>query len=136
MEKKLWVVSLGGSRIVPKDVDWDFLKRFKEFVGRRKNHKFVVVTGGGVTARKYMSALEKLGKSTKKQSLGGIAITRLHASYLMRLIGKPANEVLPKNMKKVRNLLKGNQVVFCGGLRWKDKNTSDGTAASLAGFLK
>ncbi len=134
---KKWVISLGGSKIIDNgEVDYNFLKKFEELIEKHKSHKFVVVTGGGSTARKYISALKKLGESRKKQSLAGIAVTRLHAGLLMRLFGKKANEVLPKNMEKVKNLLKKNQVVFCGALRWKDKNTSDGTAADLAGFLK
>ena len=40
------------------------------------------------------------------------------------------------NMKRVESLLKKNHVVFCGALRWRDKNTSDGTAAKIAGYLK
>ena len=39
-------------------------------------------------------------------------------------------------MEKVKNLLRGNQIVFCGGLRYRKNNTSDGTAAELAAYLK
>jgi len=136
MENKKWVISLGGSQIFNGgEVNYKFLKNFKELIENHKGHKFVVVTGGGSVAREYIFALRNLGQSERKQSLAGIAVTRLHAGLLMRLFGKKANHVLPKNMEKVKNLLKKNQVVFCGALRWKDKNTSDGTAADLADFL-
>ncbi|MFZ5955248.1 MAG: UMP kinase [Nanoarchaeota archaeon] len=135
MKKDLWVISLGGSRIIPEDVDYKFIEEFKSLIERNKHHKFAVVTGGGSTARRYMKALKKIGKRTKDQSLVGISITRLHASFLARIFGKEANEIIPQNMKKVENLLKKNQVVFCGALRYKDENTSDGTAADLAGYL-
>ncbi len=136
MNKK-WVISLGGSRIIDGgEVDWRFLSEFERIVNKHRGQKFVVVTGGGSIARKYISALRKLGESRKKQSLAGIAVTRLHAGLLMRLFGKKANHALPKSMEKVKNLLRKNQIVFCGALRWKDKNTSDGTAADLAGYLK
>ena len=135
---KLWVIYLGGSRIVPDDVDYKFLERFERIIKRNQDVKFVVVTGGGKTARRYISALKKLDATTKKQSKAGIAITRMHASFLARLFGKKANEPtsVPKSMKKVKDLLGKNQVVFCGALRYKNKNTSDGTAADLAGYLK
>ncbi len=137
-ENKLWVISLGGSRIVPEDVDYNFIDKFEKIVDNYPEHRFVVVTGGGTTARKYISALRKMHVGVKKQSKVGIAVTRMHASFLARLFGKKANEPwpLPKNMKKVKNLLKANQIVFCGALRYKDKNTSDGTAADLAAYLK
>lgn len=137
MQEK-WVISLGGSRIAPSDgeIDYKFLKSFKSLILKHYDKKFVVVTGGGSTARKYISALKKLNKSTRKQSKVGIAVTRFHANVLMNLFGSPANEELPRNMKKVKSLLGKNQVVFCGALRYKDKNTSDGTAADLAAYLK
>ncbi len=134
--KKTWVISLGGSRIVPDSVDDRFLERFKELIDSHPSHRFVVVTGGGITARKYISALRKMGKSTKKQSIEGIAVTRLHAGFMARFFGKSANEDIPLNMVDVKNLLGKNHIVFCGALRWRAKNTSDGTAAKLAGYLK
>lgn len=134
--KKTWVISLGGSRIVPDEVDSKFLKDFKKLIESHPSQKFVVITGGGSTARKYISALKKLGKKTKTQSMAGIAITRLHAGFMSRFFGTKANETIPKNMQKVKSLLAKNQIVFCGALRYKKKNTSDGTSASLAAFLK
>ena len=130
------MISLGGSRIVPGDVDDKFLVRFKKMIDSHPSMKFVVVTGGGTTARKYISALRKLGKATKAQSMEGIAITRLHAGFMARFFGESANEDVPLDMKKVKDLLGKNHVVFCGALRWKARNTSDGTAAMLAGYLK
>ena len=130
------VISLGGSRIVPDDVDAKFVEEFRELILKHKKTKFVVVTGGGSTARRYITALRKLHKDLRMQSDAGIEVTRYHASFLMRLFGKPANEVLPKSIKQVENLLKKNQVVFCGALRYNPKQTSDGTAASLAAHLK
>jgi len=133
--KDVWVISLGGSRIVPDDVDDKFILEFKNLIDSHMDKRFVVVCGGGTTARKYMSALRRLGKKNKVQSMEGIAVTRLHARFMARFFGSEANEELPLNMVKVKNLLKGNRVVFAGALRWRAKNTSDGTAAKIAGFL-
>ena len=112
--KDVWVISLGGSRIVPDDVDDGFLLRFKRLLDSHRDKRFVVVCGGGSTARRYIGALRKLGKGTKSQSMEGIAVTRLHAGFLARIFGRVANEDLPLSMKKVRDLLRGNRVVFCG----------------------
>jgi uridylate kinase len=135
---RVWVISLGGSRIAPSSgsIDYRFVKAFGKLIESHPSKKFVVVTGGGSTARKYISALKRLGKKTKAQSMAGIAITRLHARFMARFFGSHANELIPKNMEKVKNLLRKNQVVFCGALRYKPKNTSDGTAANLASYLK
>ena len=136
MKQKTWVISLGGSRIVPEEVDEKFLERFKKFVNSHSSEKFVVVTGGGTTARKYISALRRLDKKIKSQSVEGIAVTRLHAGFMARFFGKSANETIPRSMKKVKNLLNKNQIVFCGALRYKKKNTSDGTSAKLANYFR
>ena len=134
--KKTWVISLGGSRIIPEEVDDKFLLKFKRLINSHPSQKFVIVTGGGSTARKYILALKKLGKKTKEQSKEGIAITRLHAEFMARFFGKIANDEIPLSMKKVKNLLAKNRVVFCGALRYRRKNTSDGTAAKIAAYLK
>ena len=133
--EKVWVISLGGSRIVPDEVDEKFLIKFKKLIDSHPSHKFVAVTGGGSTARRYISALRKLGKTTKSQSVSGIAITRLHAEFMARFFGKSANEVIPRSMKDVKNLLRKNQIVFCGALRYRKGNTSDGTSAKISAYL-
>ncbi len=133
--ENLWVISLGGSKIIPDEVDENFLKEFRELVFNHPGKKFVVVTGGGATARKYIHSMKKLGRGTKTQSMAGIDITRYHAGFLARFFGKKANDEIPMNMKKVKNLLRGNQVVFCGALRYKDRMTTDATSAKLAAFL-
>ncbi len=129
------MISLGGSRIVPDDVDYKFLSDFRELLDSHKDKRFVVVCGGGSSARRYMSAFRKLKKSLRDQCEEGIAITRFHAGFMSRFFGREANEVIPRNMKSVKGLLGKNRVVFCGALRWKDNNTSDGNAAQLAGYL-
>ena len=130
------MISLGGSRIVPDDVDDGFLLKFKRLLDSHRDKRFVVVCGGGSTARRYIGALRKLGKGTRSQSMEGIAVTRLHAGFLARFFGKEANEDVPFSMRKVKNLLAKNRVVFCGALRYEKRNTSDGTAARIAGYLK
>ncbi len=136
--ENLWVISLGGSRIVPKEVDENFIRNFKKLLGSHLKKKFVVVTGGGYTARNYIKAMRKFSKSKKQQSQVGISITRFHAEFLARIFKEKANppEKLPKNMRKVKNLLKKNQIVFCGSLKWEEDKTSDGTAAEIAGYLR
>lgn len=131
----LWVISVGGSIIAPNDVDSKFIKEFHHLINQYPYDKFVVVTGGGATARRYIQALRDLKKGKKDLAEYGIAIGRIHASLLSRIFGKEANHTLPKSMKTVKNLLRKNKIVFTGALRFRDKMTSDGTAADLAAYL-
>ena len=135
--KKTIVLSLGGSLIIPDKVNTNFLIKFKKTLrSLYKTHKFAVVCGGGSIARKYISVLKSQNKSTKELSLAGIRATRDNAQLLMQFFGKEANDKLPKDMKDVKDHLSKNPVVFCGALRYADKETSDGTAAKLANYLK
>ena len=88
MGKEVWVISLGGSRIVPNEVDYLFLEKFKTIIDNNPSKKFVVVTGGGSVARKYIKAMQKFHKNTKKQSSLGIAVTRLNALLMTNFFGK------------------------------------------------
>ena len=126
MEKKVIVISLGGSLIVPDEIDYAFLEKFKTVIQKNsRKYKFVVVCGGGSIARKYISALRQTGKSDYLQCMAGIAVTRLNARFMTYFFGKDANEGIPHDMNHVKNLLKKNDVVLCGALRYNAKETSD-----------
>ena len=136
MKKDVVVISLGGSLIVPKEIDHAFLKNFIKVIRKNyRKYKFVVVCGGGAIARKYIAELKREGKGEKEQALAGIRATRMNARLMIQLFGKEANSSLPTSMKEVKALLTKNKVVFCGALRYAENETSDGTAAKLANFF-
>ena len=140
MKKKVIVISLGGSLIIPNKINYEFLEKFKKAVYKNKNkYKFVVVCGGGKTARNYINGLENEKTKNKQkiyfQSLLGISSTRLNARFMTYFFGKDTNKGIPHNMKEVQNLLRKNYFVFCGALKYAKNTTSDGTAAKLAHFF-
>ncbi|MDP4039180.1 MAG: hypothetical protein Q8P57_01195 [Candidatus Pacearchaeota archaeon] len=135
--KKVVVISLGGSLIIPDEIDFNFLKKFKSIILRNLNeYKFVIVCGGGSIARKMISNLKKQEKSIKKQSYAGIEATKTNAETLMKLFGKNSNQKLPKSIKEINKILKKHPLIFCGALRYHKKETSDTTAAKLSKSLK
>lgn len=134
--KKIFVISLGGSLIIPDKVDISFLKKFRKILRKNyKNYKFVIVCGGGSVARKYIEAIRKETNSERAISEAGIRATRMNALLVMQLFGKEANDVLPKDMQDIKNDLAKNKVAICGALRYTPNSTSDSTAAKLAHFL-
>lgn len=135
--KKVIVISLGGSLIIPEEVDINFLKKFKEVIEKNTGkYRFVIVCGGGSTARKYIQGLREANKSEYLQSNMGISTTRTNARFMTYLFGRDANEGIPHDMKHAASLLAKNEVVFCGALRYAKNETSDGTAAKLAAYFK
>ena len=137
MGKRVVVLSLGGSLIVPEVMDLKFLRNFRDVIKKNTNKcKFVIVCGGGSVARKYISALREEGKSEYLQSLAGIAITRVNARFMSYFFGQDPEFGIPHDMKHIKNLLKRDDIIFCGALRYAPDQTSDATACKLAAYLK
>ncbi len=137
MNKKTIVLSLGGSLIVPEKIEPKWLDNFKKIILKNtKKWKFVIVCGGGLIARDYISILSFEHKSMKEQSLAGIMVTRMNAKIMMQFFGDGSNKNLPTNMEEVKNMLEKDKIVFCGALRYAPNQTSDSTAVKLASFLK
>ena len=133
---KIVVISLGGSLIVPDKINDSYIKKFKQTLLKFKEYKFIIVAGGGLTARTYIDALERQKIDKKTQALIGIRITRLNAWTLINLFKGDCASSIAKSLKEVKSLLNKNNIVIVGGLRYIEENTSDGTAASIANLLK
>lgn len=88
MEKETFVISLGGSLIVPNELDLSFLKSFKELIISHveKGKKFLIITGGGKICRKYQDGAKALSTpSNDDLDWIGISSLRLNAE-LVRVI--------------------------------------------------
>lgn len=132
--KKL-VISLGGSLIVPEDVDLVFLKRFAAFAKKvSKEYKVIIVTGGGRTARKYIAKAREAGFAEDYLSLVGIESTRLNAALVAGFFQK--FHLVPESFAAVDRQLKRERIVVCGALGFMPEMTSDGDAALLARHVR
>src|SRR3989344_3946539 len=137
MKKQVIVLSLGGSLIIPDEVDIKFLQKFKKTIQKNTNrYKFVVVCGGGSIARKYIFALREARLNEKLQSFSGISATRMNARFMSYLFNKDPDLGIPHTTETLQTYLKKQDVVFCGALEYKPNQTSDSTAASLASKFK
>ncbi len=135
--KKVIVLSLGGSLIIPDDVSVKYLKEFKKVILKNtKKHKFVVVCGGGSVARKYISALREIKINDKLQSFSGISATRMNARFMNYFFDQNPERGIPHTMKLLKEYVKKQDVTFCGALEYKPNQTSDSTSAEIARQLK
>ncbi len=126
------VISLGGSLINPGKVNYKFLEEFKKTIKKFPQHKILVVTGGGKIAREYIEALKT--KSEKIRSLIGIGVTKLNAMLVSNFLD--SNVIVPDSLNDVAKSLSKSNLVVCGALGYREKMTSDGTAADVARGLK
>jgi len=131
---KTFVLSLGGSIVVPEEIDIQFLKAFKDLLVRLSaENKFYIIVGGGRTCRKYQAALRDLGiDDTAALDWTGIAATRLNAKLIQSLLGAIAGaeiitdpNVLPESPC---------QVILGGG--WKPGWSTDYVAVCVADKVK
>ncbi len=137
MKKKVIVLSLGGSLIIPEQVDIKYLKEFKKTILKNtKKYKFIVACGGGSVARKYISALRKIGMNERFQSFSGIGATRMNARFMNYFFKIDPDKGIPRSKTTLKKYLKKRDVIFCGALDYKPKQTSDSTAAQLAKSYK
>ena len=89
------VISLGGSLIIPDELDINFLKEFRTLIISQvsKGKKFVIITGGGKICRKYQDAAKELSNpSTSDLDWIGIASLKLNAELLRVVFGEHAHD--------------------------------------------
>jgi uridylate kinase len=137
MKKRLVVLSLGGSLIIPDKIDSVYLKKFKEVILKHtKKHKFIIVCGGGSIARKYISELKEIKINEKLQSFAGISSTRMNARFMNYFFNINPEYGIPHTIKVLKKYIRKRDVVFCGALEYKPNQTSDSTAAGIAKKFK
>lgn len=137
MKKKVIVISLGGSQIIPNDINLPYLNKLKKILKKyTRKYKFIIVCGGGSIARKYISALEKIGRNKKFRSLAGISATRMNARFMNYFFHINPKQGIPHTLKALKKVVRKQNITFSGALEYKSNQTSDSTAAEIAEEFK
>ena len=112
------VISLGGSLIVPEEVDIEFLKSFKTLILNHvaQGKRFVIDTGGGRTCRKYQAAAKDISSpSNIDLDWVGIMANNLNAELLRVIFDKDAHNKVIYNLSEKFSLEKPIVVGCCFG---------------------
>ncbi|MDD9952974.1 MAG: UMP kinase [Candidatus Woesearchaeota archaeon] len=121
------IISVGGSLIVPDTVDTGFLQKFKATLDA-SNKRFVIITGGGKTARNYQHAASSLAKVSEEQlDWIGIAATTLNAQLVHALFDDVHKTIVHNPTKKID--FKEKYLIASG---WKPGCSTDTDAILLA----
>ncbi|MFZ2072620.1 MAG: UMP kinase [Minisyncoccia bacterium] len=131
MEKETIIISLGGSLIVPDNVDVSFLKDFKLLIlsNIEKRKKFVIITGGGKVCRRYQEALKEISKPSHEElDWLGIYATRFNAEFVRLVFGDLTNSEIIINP----TLSVGFDKSIMIGAGWKPGCSTDFDAILLA----
>ncbi len=126
------VVSVGGSLIVPGEIDTPFLSSFRNCILENVDagRSFFIITGGGKTARRYQEAAEAVRGDLKREDLDwlGIHSTRLNAHLLRTLFEEQALARIIKNPTK---RVSGRHPIIIGA-GWKPGWSTDYCAVLAA----
>lgn len=128
---KTFVISLGGSLIVPDKLNRRYLRLFSSLIKKyvSMGYRFIIICGGGATSRQYMQTARQLGVRTPAElDWIGIAGTQLNAELVRAQFGTLAH---PTVVSEYRRLPKTHKPVLIGG-GWKPGRSTDYDAVLAA----
>lgn len=131
--ENIFVLSVGGSLVVPKTgIDVTFLQTFKKLIIKhtKLGKRFVIVVGGGTTARNYQDAARRVGKLTLDDiDWLGIHATRLNGHLIRTVLRDVAHPIMVKD--PTRPIHKWTEPVLVAA-GWKPGWSTDYVATRIA----
>ena len=132
MAEKNIVIDLGGSLIIPHEIQVKFLKRFKAFILKniKKEKRFIIITGGGFTARNYIKAISSFNVTNEDKDWIGIYATKINACLIKTIFKEKAYPlIIDKNPSSIKEALKYPIIIGSG---WQPGWSTDYDAVMLA----
>ncbi len=115
------VMSVGGSLIVPDQIDTTFLGNLKSLIENEietTNRRFIIIAGGGRTARRYQDAAAGVTDLSRDDlDWLGIHSTHLNGHLLLTILRDHAYRVMIKNPDDVLDVPNKERVVVAAGYR-------------------
>jgi uridylate kinase len=114
------VMSVGGSLIVPDQIDTVFLTNLKTLIQTEtaNGRRFIIIAGGGRTARRYQEAAASV-HAMQNEDLDwlGLHATRLNGHLLLTIFRELAHRVMITNPDEVYDVPKDARLVIAAGYR-------------------
>lgn len=115
------VMSVGGSLIVPDAIDNKFLLSLKKFIETETTYNgrhFIIIAGGGRTARNYQEAASNVTNlSNEDLDWLGLHATRLNGHLLLTIFRDLAYRVMVTNPDDVLDIPKNEKLIIAAGYR-------------------
>jgi uridylate kinase len=114
------VMSVGGSLIVPGEIDTNFLTTLKTFIDAETalGRRFIIIAGGGRTARNYQEAAAAVSNLTANDlDWMGIHATRLNGHLLRTILRNIAYPVMITNPDDILDIPQDEKVIIAAGYR-------------------
>lgn len=121
METETIVMSVGGSLIVPDQIDTAFLSSLKElieFETSQQGRRFIIITGGGKIARRYADAAKQVSELDNEDlDWLGIHATRLNGHLLRTIFKDIAHPVMITNPDDILDAPSSAKLIVAAGYR-------------------
>lgn len=114
------VMSVGGSLIVPDEIDTAFLASLKDLIIEEtaNGRRFIIITGGGKTSRRYVDAATSITNlEVEDQDWLGIHSTRLNGHLLRTIFRNQAHPVMITNPDDILDVPDEASLVIGAGYR-------------------
>lgn len=119
--KETIVISVGGSLIVPDQIDTEFLKKLKNLIVHNiasKGRRFIIIAGGGKTARRYQDAAAEVTELDPEDlDWMGIHATRLNGHLLRTVFRETAHKEMITNPDDIKNIPDTKELIIAAGYR-------------------
>ncbi len=115
------VMSVGGSLIVPDAIDTLFLSELRNLIERQitvHKRRFIIIAGGGRTARRYQDAAAAVSELDPEDlDWMGIHATRLNGHLLRTIFRDVAHPVMITNPDEILDVPKDTSLIIAAGYR-------------------
>lgn len=135
--KERIIISLGGSLLVPESIDADFVAKFKKFIVKhlRQGYHFILVTGGGKTARKYIEAAATVTKiNNEDKDWLGIHASRMNAHLIRTIFRDYAHPRINTNPHDLEEFYQAAEPILVAA-GWRPGFSTDFDAVVLGKYL-
>lgn len=132
-----FLISVGGSLIVPDGIDSGFVRRFYGLITEkiREGCSFVFVVGGGKTARNYINAASSIHSiEDEDKDWLGIHATRMNAHFLRTIFREWAHPKINTNPHDLDDFYQAKEPILVAG-GWRPGFSTDYIATVLAKYL-
>ncbi len=129
------VIKVGG-HLFPSELNSDRINEFTSILKelKRKNHKIVVVAGGGANARSYIQIARKLGSDESYCDDIGISLAKLNAKLLISALGDDSYPIVVETTTELRTYYLSDKIIVMGGLQ--PGQSTNAVAAIAAEIVK
>jgi uridylate kinase len=132
------IISLGGSLLVPDSgIDARFISAFKDFIIRyiELGYRFIIVTGGGRTARRYIEAAAAISSITDEdKDWLGIHATRMNAHLVRTIFREYAHPKINTNPHDLEDFYSAPEPILVAA-GWRPGFSTDFDAVLLGKYL-